>query len=82
MIKTWYRRLSGRKNRNRYLLRYGDRVAYREVQIRMALRAATVAAGMRRVGPGRWRVAWGEQRSRQKAQRKQYRVRHKPATFL
>ena len=42
-IKTRYRRLSGRKNWNRYLLRYGRRVAYYEAQRRLEARWAEAA---------------------------------------
>ncbi|MCZ7570326.1 MAG: hypothetical protein M5U01_17315 [Ardenticatenaceae bacterium] len=34
-IKTRYRRISGRKNWNRYLLRYGRRVAFDEARVRL-----------------------------------------------
>jgi len=81
-IKARYRRVSGRKNWNRYLLRYGRRVAYYEAQIRMEASEVGVAAGIRRVGPARWRTARAEQRTRQEDQLKQYRFRHKRAKFL
>ncbi len=81
-IKTRYRRLSGRKNWNRYLLRSGRRVAYFEAQIRTEAGAAGMGRAIRQVGPDRWRVARADQRSRQEDQLKQYRFRHKRATFL
>src|SRR5262249_15984722 len=46
-IKTRYRRISGRKNWNRYLLRYGRRVAYYEAQVRLGVSAAEVDAQVR-----------------------------------
>ncbi len=81
-IKTRYRRLSGRKNWNRYLLRYGRRVAFYEAQVRLGVGGEQVAEGIRRVAPGRWRAARAEQRARQEDQLKQYRFRHKRAAFL
>ena len=81
-IKTRYRRLSGRKNWNRYLLRYGRRVAFYEAQIRLEAGGERVEEGIRRVAPGQWRAARAEQRARQEDQLKQHRFRHKRAAFL
>lgn len=81
-IKTRYRRVSGRKNWNRYLLRYGRRVAYYEAQVRSAGGAAGVNGAVEQVTPKQWRGARAEQRARQEEQLKQYRFRHKRAKFL
>jgi hypothetical protein len=81
-IKTRYRRVSGRKNWNRYLLRYGRRVAYYEAQVRSATGEAGVNDALAGVTPAQWREARAEQRARQENQLKQYRFRHKRATFL
>jgi hypothetical protein len=81
-IKTRYRRLSGRKNWNRYVLRYGRRVAFYEAQLRMEGGREGIEEGIRRVAPGQWRAARAEQRARQEDQLKQYRFRHKRAQFL
>jgi hypothetical protein len=81
-IKTRYRRISGRKNWNRYLLRYGQRVAYYEAQVRLGASAAEVEAQVRGISPGRWRTARAEQHARQEEQLKQYRVRHRRTQFL
>jgi hypothetical protein len=81
-IKTRYRRLSGRKNWNRYLLRYGRRVAYYEAQIREGVSAAEMEARVSCLSHGRWRAARAEQRARQEEQLKQYRVRHRRRQFL
>jgi hypothetical protein len=52
-VKTRYRRISGRKNWNRYLIRYGARVAFYEAGSRNGeLEAMT--EGMRRVNAYRW----------------------------
>jgi hypothetical protein len=81
-IKTRYRRVSGRKNWNRYLLRYGRRVAYYEAQVRSGDGVAGVNAAVGRVTPQQWRRGRAEQRTREQDQLKQYRFRHKRAKFL
>ncbi len=81
-IKTRYRRVSGRKNWNRYLLRYGRRVAYYEAQVRSAGGEAGVNDAVGQVTPKQWRTGRAEQRARQEDQLKQYRFRHKRAKFL
>ncbi len=74
--------MSGRKNWNRYLLRYGRRVAYYEARVRMEAGAVDVEQGVRRVTPAQWRVARAEQRRCQVEQLKQHRFRHKRTAFL
>lgn len=81
-IKTRYRRLSGRKNWNRYLLRYGRRVAYYEAQVRLIASATEVEAQVRGISHRRWRRARAEQQRCQEEQLKQYRVRHRRTQFL
>jgi hypothetical protein len=81
-ITTRYRRVSGRKNWNRYLLRYGRRVAYYEAQVRSGGGVAGMNGAIKQVTPQQWRRARAEQRARQADQLKQYRFRHKRATFL
>ena len=81
-IKTRYRRVSGRKNWNRYLLRYGRRVAYYEAQVRSGGGETGVNEAVARVRPAQWRSARAEQRERPEDQLKQHRFRHKRATFL
>ena len=81
-IKTRYRRISGRKNWNRYLLRYGRRVAYYEAGVRMTGAPSAIEACARRVPHDRWRKARREQRRCQEEQLKQYRVRHRRQQFL
>ncbi len=81
-IKTRYRRVSGRKNWNRYLLRYGRRVAYYEAQVRSAGGEAGVNGMVGQVTLKQWRRGRAEQRVRQEDQLKQYRFRHKRAKFL
>ncbi len=81
-IKTRYRRISGRKNWNRYLLRYGRRVAYYEAWVRLADGARDSDARVRQVPHERWRIVRAEQRQCQEEQLKQYRVRHRRTQFL
>jgi hypothetical protein len=80
-VKTRYRRISGRKNWNRYLIRYGARVAFYEARSRNdELEAMT--EGMRRVNAYRWRQGRVEQTARQQEQLKQHRVRHRRDAYL
>ena len=81
-IKTRYRRISGRKNWNRYLLRYGRRVAYYEAAVRMGESLFAIDARVRAVPHRRWRTTRAEQRACQEEQLKQYRVRHRRTQFL
>ena len=81
-IKTRYRRISGRKNWNRYLLRYGRRVVYYEAQVRRNDSSSDSDAGVLAVSPERWRTTRAEQRRCQEEQLKQYRVRYRRQQFL
>jgi len=80
-VKTRYRRVSGRKNWNRYLIRYGARVAFYEARSRTG-ELAEMTEGMRRVNGYRWRQGRVEQTARQQEQLKQYRVRHRRDAYL
>jgi hypothetical protein len=81
-IKTRYRRISGRKNWNRYLLRYGRRVAYYEAQVRLGASVSDLDAQVCGISRRRWRAARAAQRVCQEEQLKQYRVRHRREQFL
>jgi hypothetical protein len=80
-VKTRYRRISGRKNWNRYLIRYGARIAFYEARARTDELDAMEAA-MRRVPAARWQQDRAEQQTRQQEQIKQHGVRHRRAAFL
>ena len=80
-VKTRYRRISGRKNWNRYLIRYGARVAFYEARARTG-ELGTMEAALREVPPYRWRQGRAEQTVRQQEQLKQHRVRHRREAFL
>jgi hypothetical protein len=81
-LKTQYRRISGRKNWNSYLLRYGRYVAYaawweQDVAHRQQLehRAA-------RLDRARWRELRQESKATQGELLKRFRFRHKRQQFL
>lgn len=71
-IKIRYRRMSGRKNWNRYLLRYGRRVAYYEAGIQLPQGQALLERGLYSVNLIQWRGARVEQQASQREQLKQY----------
>ncbi len=54
-LKTRYRRISGRKNWNNYLLRYGRSVAYYEWWQRDATRQQQLVEQASRLDRARWR---------------------------
>jgi hypothetical protein len=81
-IKTRYRRISGRKNWNRYLLRYGRRVAYYEANRAQPTGEDDLSARVGGVPPALWRLARAEQWACQEEQLKQYRFRHRRQQFL
>jgi hypothetical protein len=81
-LKTRYRRVSGRKSWNRYLLRYGRRVAYYEARMRMEEGGGDLVQRVSEVTPTEWRAARAEQRARQDEQLKQHRFRHKRSDYL
>jgi hypothetical protein len=80
-VKTRYRRVSGRKNWNRYLIRYGARVAFYEARAR-AGELDGLDDELRGVSASRWREGRAEQQARQQEQIKQHRVRHRRTDFL
>jgi hypothetical protein len=80
-VKTRYRRISGRKNWNRYLIRYGARIVYYEARARTS-EVDVVEKRLRCVPGAAWRRGRMEQTARQQEQRKQDRVRHRRAAFL
>jgi hypothetical protein len=80
-VKTRYRRVSGRKNWNRYLIRYGARVAFYEARARTG-ELDEMTERMGRVRAYRWRQGRAEQTVRQQEQLKQHRVRHRRDAYL
>jgi hypothetical protein len=90
-MKTRYRRMSGRKNWQSYLLRYGQRIAFYEVHDQMG-DAATCERHLRRVAYAQWPHARGqhrplehrplEHRPLEHRLRTQYRFLHRRAATL
>ena len=80
-VKTRYRRVSGRKNWNAYLIRYGARVAFYEARARTG-ELGGLGAEMRHVPRTDWRNGRRAQQQRQQEQLKQHRVRHRRDAYL
>jgi hypothetical protein len=81
-IKTRYRRISGRKNWNNYLLRYGRYVAYYDwwqQDAELELQFLQAVAHLDRVN---WRKHRRESRAARSSQLKRFRFRRKPASYL
>jgi hypothetical protein len=81
-LKTRYRRVSGRKTWNAYLLRYGRCIAFYDWIEQEQLDSATVTLFLSRVGHERWRQARAHWRLEQGDQLKMFRFRHKRSRFL
>lgn len=81
-IKMQYRRISGRKNWNSYLLRYGRCVAYQEWWDHQADGDACLQARLCQVAPASWREVRRETRDRHQEQLHRYRFRHRPLAYL
>jgi hypothetical protein len=81
-IKTRYRRISGRKNWNAYLLRYGSRVAYYEWWAQEIERTRKLDSRLRQVKPDSWWQTRRKTSCGQSEQLKRFRFRHHPAKFL
>ena len=81
-IKMHYRRISGRKNWNSYLLRYGRCVAYQEWWQQQPHGDALLQARLRYVAPALWRQVRQETRTCHQEQLNRYRFRHRPLAYL
>jgi hypothetical protein len=81
-IKTRYRRISGRKNWNAYLVRYGSRVAYYEWWTRQVEGQKTLEGKLQQVDRNCWRQLRGVASRCPPEQLKRYRFRHRQAAFL
>ncbi len=81
-LKTRYRRVSGRKNWNSYLLRYGRCIAYYDWLERAGISSAEIAHMVRGVGHHQWRAMRTQYRYEQREQLKIYRFRHKRERYL
>lgn len=77
-IKMQYRRISGRKNWNAYLLRYGRCVAYHEWWLHQPDGEAQLQARLRCVSTASWRCARQQTRQSHLEQLNRFRFRHRP----
>lgn len=81
-IKMHYRRISGRKNWNNYLLRYGRCVAYHEWWLHQPDGEAQLHARLQQVAPSSWRLVRQQTRDCHQEQLNRFRFRHRPLDFL
>jgi Transposase IS66 family len=81
-LKTRYRRISGRKNWNAYLLRYGRSVAYYEWWEQDAPRRQQLVELASQLDHARWRELRRETTGAQHEQLTRFRFRHKRQALL
>jgi hypothetical protein len=81
-IKMHYRRISGRKNWNTYLLRYGRCVAYQEWWLHQPDGEAQLHARLRQVAPSSWRLVRQQTRHCHQEQLNRFRFRQRPLDYL
>ncbi len=81
-IKMHYRRISGRKNWNTYLLRYGRCVAYQEWWMHQPGGEAQLQARLQQGASSSWRCVRQETRQCHREQLNRYRFRHRPVDYL
>jgi hypothetical protein len=81
-IKTRYRRISGRKNWNGYLLRYGRCVAYYEYWKQQVGGGMLLEAQLRRVTPSHWRHVRQQSRESHRPLLNRIRLRLRPLKYL
>lgn len=81
-LKTQYRRISGRKNWNSYLLRYGRSVAYAAWWEQDAAHQKLLEQRVARLDRSRWREVRQETKAAQSELLKRFRFRHKRQQFL
>ncbi len=81
-LKTRYRRISGRKNWNAYLLRYGRSVAYYEWWEHDAARRQQLIERASKLDRARWRALRHEATVAQHEQLTRFRFRHKRGALL
>jgi hypothetical protein len=81
-LKTRYRRISGRKNWNSYILRYGRSVAYFDWWQQDAARQAQLIEQTAHLDRVQWRQMRHEASVAQSEQLKRFRFRHKRGQYL
>jgi hypothetical protein len=81
-LKTQYRRISGHKNWNSYLLRYGRSVAYAAWWEQDAAHQQQLQLRAARLNRARWREQRRETAAAQSEHLKRFRFRHKRQAYL
>jgi hypothetical protein len=81
-LKTRYRRISGRKNWNAYLLRYGQCIAYYDCFAQTVTDAVGMSTLLSRVEHQQWRQARTQNRHDHEDRVKMYRFRHQRDEYL
>ena len=81
-LKTRARRMSGRKNWNNYLLRYGRYIAYYDCLAKLDAGEALLEHRLKQVSHQQWRVARSTCRIQRSEQLKIWRFRHKRDQYL
>jgi hypothetical protein len=81
-FKMQYRRISGRKNWNNYLLRYGRCVASSRMVAAATFGEAQLQACLRQVTPSSWRQVRQQTRQCHMEQLNRFRFRHRPLDYL
>ena len=81
-VKMHYRRISGRKNWNSYVLRYGRCVVYQEWWHQQPDGDARLSARLTHLAPGSWRQVRQETRDSHQELLNRYRFRHRPLAYL
>lgn len=81
-MKMHYRRISGRKNWNTYLLRYGRCVAYQEWWLHQPDGEAQLHARLLHVPTASWRDVRQQTRRSHLEQLNRFRFRHRPLAYL
>jgi hypothetical protein len=76
-LKTRYRRISGRKNWNAYLLKYGRCIAFYEWWDKEPKRWQQFQERARQINRAQWKEARNETKVEQSEQLKRFRFRHK-----
>ena len=81
-LKTQYRRVSGRKNWNAYLLRYGSRVAYAVWWEQDVAHRAALHQQATRIDRSRWQAFRRQTRLARREQLTRFRFRHHRPSLL
>lgn len=81
-LKTRARRMSGRKNWNNYLLRYGRYIAYYDCLAKQEAGEALLEHRLKGVSHQQWRTARSTSRIQHSEQLKIWRFRHKRDQYL